>query len=131
MAESCADSDEQGGPVITTADFHSHLSDLTAATPDHYGYFDFLSEDIFAKVIFGEAVELRKEVESLIVDSFFTNNIVSEANVFMMFVALLNVVVKKRRPIERQFMKTLDTTVELLSKINEHNIGDILENFYI
>lgn len=62
-------------------------------------------------------------------DSFFnTTKLTPKANVFMMFMALLNVL-KKRKPMERQFMKTVDTTVELLSKINEYNIGKILANY--
>ena len=126
---------------ITAENFRPLFSDLATATARDYKEVCFPSDDVFAKVVFREEVLLTKEVEGLIVNSVFTNNVhwsfvdettlYPEANAFMMYVSLMKVLESERKPMERQFMKAMDTTIDLLAGINANDGRVILDNFFL
>ena len=126
---------------ITAENFRPLFSDLATATARDYKEVCFPSDDVFAKVVFREEVLLTKEVEGLIANSVFTNNVpwsfldnmklYLEANAFLMYVSLMKISERERKPMERQFMRAMDTTIDLLAGINANNGGVILDNFFL
>ena len=69
--------------------------------------------------------------------SVFTNNVeepildettfIPETNVFMLYISIFKVVEVTRSSMQKQFMRTIDTTIELLAGVGDINIGVILE----
>ena len=130
---------QQNDSLITTGNFHSFIASLTKGITEYYGELKFIGDNTFRKIIFGENLKLTKETESLIIDGVFTNNIrrpiigdtifTPEANALMMYVSLSEET--GRGVMKQQFLRTVDTTIELLAGISSGNIGRILEYLFL
>ena len=72
--------------------------------------------------------------------SVFTNNVeepildettfLPETNVSMVYLSIFKVLEVTRSLMQKHFMRTIDTTIELLAGVGDNNIGVIMENFY-